>query len=205
MPIRAVILDYGNVLCPMPSPEDFERLAQLSGIDGASFQQHFWRFRLEYDRGSLDGGAFWEATARAAGAILTHPHIEALIAADVSLWERIDPALLAWVGKLRASNLKTAILSNMPLDVSRHLRRTAWWLDQFDHTVFSAELGMIKPEPEIYGLCLRALNVAPADALFVDDRPANVEAAKALGIHSLRFESPRSFAKEIEVFRLPPL
>jgi putative hydrolase of the HAD superfamily len=203
MPIRGVILDYGNVFCLMPGPKDFAPLYELSGIQKSQFQESFWRHRLEYDRGSLDGFAYWQTIATEAIVTLDPAQIDKLIAADVALWQRIHPALVAWVQSLRGANLKTAILSNMPLDVSRYVRQNAQWMKLFDSTVFSAELGMLKPEPEIYATSLAGLKVRPAEALFIDDSAANVEGARAIGMHALQFESAGRLAKDIAPFRLP--
>ena len=55
-----------------------------------------------------------------------------------------------------------------------------------DAMVISAEVGLAKPDPAIFHLVLDRLDVAAADALFVDDREDNVAAARALGMHALR-------------------
>jgi putative hydrolase of the HAD superfamily len=53
---------------------------------------------------------------------------------------------------------------------------------RFDPVLFSCELGARKPDPAIFGAALARLDCAPADVLFLDDRPANVAAARALGL-----------------------
>ncbi len=203
--IRAVILDYGNVLCVWPGAEEFEALYRLSGIPPEKFQECFWRYRRDYDRGTLDGPAYWRKVARDAAVAFTNGQIEQLIAADVRLWQHRDPTLTRWVEALRATGVKTALLSNMPRDIARSLRQAPSWLEKFDSVVLSSETGFLKPEPEIYRVCLRQLRVKMDEALFIDDRAENVVGAQALGLHALRFESSRQLAGELEPFGLPGL
>ena len=54
-----------------------------------------------------------------------------------------------------------------------------------DHIYASCRMGLLKPSPEIYPKMLSEGQMKPEETLFVDDGIANVEAAQALGIHSL--------------------
>jgi putative hydrolase of the HAD superfamily len=60
----------------------------------------------------------------------------------------------------------------------------------FDVVVVSCEVGVAKPDPVIFELCLSRLGVAPRHALFVDDRIDNIEGAAALGIRTFHFVGP---------------
>jgi HAD superfamily hydrolase (TIGR01509 family) len=62
-------------------------------------------------------------------------------------------------------------------------------LDIFDVTIFSAEVGLAKPDPRIYQLVLDKLGVKAGQAIFVDDFQANVDAANSLGIHGVSFKN----------------
>jgi len=206
MPIRAVIFDFGNVLLnPMPPALAYEPLRELTGLEETAFHDYFWRYRLDYDRGTLDGAAYWRRIAEANGRVFSDALIPKLIATDIALWLSPDPVLLRWACDLHRQGIKTAVLSNMPGDLALYLRRNAAWLTQFDHATFSAELGMVKPAPGIYLECLQALGVRAEEALFLDDNAANVEGAQALGIHALQFESAARLAVEVQQFGLPPL
>jgi len=66
-------------------------------------------------------------------------------------------------------------------------------LDHFDQVTFSYELGVIKPEAEIYSHAIEGLGVDAAEALFLDDRPENVEGARAAGIHAEVFTTWEEF------------
>jgi len=76
------------------------------------------------------------------------------------------------------------------------LRRKFDWLDEFDVQTWSCELGVIKPDAEIYHACLTALGCEAGRALFFDDRPRNVDGAKQAGMDAHVFESAAQ-AREI--------
>jgi putative hydrolase of the HAD superfamily len=78
------------------------------------------------------------------------------------------------------------LLSNNTLDLYDAL--AAFELDQlFDAVVISAEIGLMKPDPAAYQAVLERLGVAPQQAIFVDDFPANVDGARAVGMEAVRF------------------
>lgn len=73
----------------------------------------------------------------------------------------------------------------------------------FEGIIVSGEEKLIKPDPKIYELLLERFGIKAEDALFIDDNPANVAAAKALGIHALHFvdaPSLKEALKRYEVF-----
>ncbi|MET0246394.1 MAG: HAD-IA family hydrolase [Sphingomonas sp.] len=76
--------------------------------------------------------------------------------------------------------------------------REAALFDRFRDIVVSGDEGLVKPDPAIYALALKRFGLAGPDAVFVDDVPANVEAAAAAGIHALLFTDAPSFRAELE-------
>ena len=64
--------------------------------------------------------------------------------------------------------------------------------------VISAEVGIMKPDPRIFQYALEQLDVAPAEAVFVDDVIENVEAARAFGMHAIHFTTPRQAISELK-------
>ena len=90
---------------------------------------------------------------------------------------------------------------HMPYSVEhllKHVRKNFEWLNNFDHQIFSAEVRLIKPDLAIYQHCLQRLGVQPPEALFVDDRERNVQAARAVGITGIRFQSVEQLRGELE-------
>jgi len=195
---RAVILDYGEVLCHHPTREEIQRSAGLFQVALEDFPKLYMRNRGAYDRGDLTAEAYWLKFAEEAGAEISGAQIEELRVWDVEMWSTANAAMMQWVRNLRAAGMKTAILSNMPWDMARHARKTFQWLSDFDCHVFSCEIGEIKPSAVIYRHCLDGLAVEGDEAIFIDDREANVQGARAVGIHGIRFESCQQLAADLE-------
>lgn len=96
---------------------------------------------------------------------------------------RLDAAMMAVVGTIRARGVRTAVVSNAwGSDYPTDLLRAG-----FDELVFSNVVGMRKPDPDIYLHTARVLGVSPADCVFVDDRKTNVDGAVAVGMTGLHY------------------
>jgi|BarGraIncu00222A_1022003.scaffolds.fasta_scaffold14794_2 putative hydrolase of the HAD superfamily len=188
-PWDAVLFDYGRVLSYAPSREELLDFAALTGVSESEFFELYSNTRDHYDRGHADYRQHWQRFAEVAGVHIPPPTVERMVAMESDMWTRLNPEMLELVREIKSNGLKTAILSNMPFDLLGELRRKFDWLDEFDVRIWSCELGVIKPEPEIYHACLAALGCDAARALFFDDRPRNVDGARRVGLEAHVFES----------------
>jgi len=114
---------------------------------------------------------------------------ERLIEHDSAQWANENPEMLALARDLRQAGYRTAILSNMESRLLALIRQRLPWLDEFEVQIFSCEVGTVKPEPAIYLECCRRLGCEPHEALFLDDKKVNTEAAKRVGMESYVFHS----------------
>jgi len=200
---KAVIFDYGNVLCQSQPAGDVQALAGILDLPIPRFSEVYWQFRIAYDAGALDPAAYWTAVAEAASRQLTPSQIGRLVEIDSRSWSHPAPVMPQWARDLRATGIHTALLSNMPFPVRDYILGCPW-LPDFNARVFSCEFGRTKPAPEIYEHCLQQLGVAPTEALFLDDRESNIRAAEALGLPAVLFSEPASAIAEIrDRFDLP--
>jgi putative hydrolase of the HAD superfamily len=203
---KAVILDYGNVLCQPQQSADVDKMAEESGIRRPQFDNLYWQFRDPYDKGETDGATYWGQIAGGAGVRLRSGSVERLIRLDNESWMHPCQPVIDWAGVLRAHGLKVGLLSNMHMDLRQYLAETCDWLRGFDHLTFSCDVGAIKPHEDIYRHCLDGLGVAPQEAVFLDDRHPNIEGAQKVGIHGVLFESAEQARRAVaERFRLPEL
>ena len=105
--------------------------------------------------------------------------------------------LLDYIKDLRArykigvlSNLRPGFIDEFFSDIERH--------QLFDTVVVSSEVGLAKPQPEIFYLICQRLGVQPNETIFVDDRSEHCEGAKAVGMHAIVYKSNQQAKKEIE-------
>ena len=72
----------------------------------------------------------------------------------------------------------------------------SFWL-RFDGAIVSAEVGMLKPQPEIYHLLLNNNELIASETVFIDDMLYNVEGAKSVGMHAIQFEDIGQCEKDL--------
>jgi|SRR6516162_8381008 len=188
-PWDAIIFDYGRVLSCSPGREELLRLAEISGVSEPSFFELYSNTRDDYDRGHVDYRQHWQRFAEVAGVEITADAVGRMVTIEAEIWTRINPGSLDLAREIKSCGLKTAILSNMPSDLLAILLTKFDWLDEFDVLTWSCEMGVIKPDEEIYRACLDALGCEPARSLFFDDRPRNVDGARRVGMDAHVFKS----------------
>ena len=196
--IRAVIMDYGEVLCLLPSSPDINRVAEIFRMNPQSFLPIYMQSRAPYDRGDVSPAEYWDNFAAQAGVKVDAHALEDIRRLDIEMWCRHNEPMIRWVEQIHAAGYKTAILSNMHLDLAGHLRKHFSWLGNFDHHIFSAEVRSVKPEPPIYQRSIDALGVRPAEALFIDDREENLHQARVAGIRTIRFQSIPQLREDLQ-------
>jgi putative hydrolase of the HAD superfamily len=196
MRITTVILDFGGVLGLPLSTRHAAEMAALCGISTAEFFRLYQPDRLELDRGTLPADEYWRRIIAAAGREPTTELIQRIETIDAQGWLTVNPRVVSWTAELRFAGYRTGILSNMPPEKLAFMARepSYRWLDGFQATVFSCTYALVKPEPEIYRVCLEKLGAEPAECLFLDDVQVNIEAARALGINTLLFTTPNEAA-----------
>lgn len=108
----------------------------------------------------------------------------------MQLWRCIamNQEILAAVGSIRARGTAVALASNQQRERARFMSKDLEYDRLFDRCFYSCELGYAKPDPEYFLSVLKLSDVLETEVLFLDDRKANVDAAKSLGIHAEHFD-----------------
>jgi putative hydrolase of the HAD superfamily len=164
-------------------------MAGVFGIDSVQFLALYDKNRRAYDRGDLTPEQYWSAFADAADTNLDAAQLAQLRAWDVEMWSKLNPVMIEWLHTVQSCGLRTALLSNMHIDMVAKVRREFSWINTMDVAVLSQEVNLAKPELGIYEHCLERLGTKPQETLFIDDRQPNIAGAQALGIRAIRFES----------------
>lgn len=172
-------------------------MKEEAGLSEADFFQAYWAPRDDYDRGTLNAEAYWDAVAAAAKVQLDEAARTRLIALDVDLWTEMNAPMLAWVQRLHSAGIRTGILSNIGDAMAEGIRKKFDWIGRFDHAVWSHELLLRKPEPAIYAAAVRGLGVPAAEVLFLDDKQENITAALAAGLQGIVYITHEAFEREM--------
>lgn len=102
--------------------------------------------------------------------------------------QKIISKTLSFIKKQKKAGSKIYALSNWDAESGELLQKEFELNQYFDDIILSGDVGHIKPDPAIYKTLLEKHNLNPDDCIFFDDRPENIEAARALGIHGVPFD-----------------
>lgn len=185
---RALLFDFYGVLFPA-------RFAAWVNEHAKDQRQrnHFFEMANASDRGEQPKREFYAELGRLSGTSLDS--VEYALHHD----QRPIPGMLELLRSL-AGSYTVGILSNSDAHIVREL------LDAFDVTgllsavVLSTEVGMIKPEPEIFQLALTQLGVTAAECVFIDDTASHVAAAERYGLRGVVFTGKETFEQELHAF-----
>lgn len=196
--IEAVLFDYGMVLSAPPDPAAWQKMREITGFDEQTLHRGYWTPRHAYDRGDLNGLAYWEQVASAGATGFTPEQVQQLINADVALWTRLNTPMVEWAQQLQRAGVHTGILSNIGDAMTDGLLGKFDWLQDFHHCVWSYRLRVAKPEPEIYQAAAEALGTPPEKILFIDDKAENIQSAHEVGMQAIQYSDHELFVREME-------
>ncbi len=197
MSVQAVIFDYGMVLTGEPNARSMQEILRITGMTREQIEPLYWADRHAYDEGKLNGISFWQKLLRDAGLNLPEGAVEELNAHDAHYWTTENPRMIAWQHQLKSAGIKTAILSNMGDAVHESIEAAFPWIQNFDHRTWSYQLGVAKPDPKIYEHTLEKLGVCAEESLFIDDKQANIDAARKLGFKTMLFTTIEKLREDL--------
>ena len=189
----AIIFDLGRVVV---SWDPVAIVRSVRGPDGAEalaerlFNHPDW---LEVDRGTLSLHTMARQAQERTG-LSAAENLTILQAVPASLLP--DPAMLTLIETLHGAGHRLYALSNMGHASIDWLEQHAFWRF-FSGKVVSARVRMMKPEPDIYRYLLVSFDLKADECLFIDDSPANVAAAEALGIRGMVFTDAHSCRQQL--------
>jgi epoxide hydrolase-like predicted phosphatase len=198
MVIKAVIFDFGGVLMRTVDQNPRRMLAERVGMRLPEL--YHLVFSSESARlatlGKMSSDAHWETVLEK---LDVTEEEKASVIEQFWAGDRLDRSLVAHLRKLR-KRIKTGLLSNA-WDSLRAMLEAEWKIaDAFDEMVISAEVGLAKPDHRIYQMTLDRLQVEASQAVFVDDFEENVDAARWIGMHAIRFMTSRQALAELKAY-----
>lgn len=110
---------------------------------------------------------------------------------------RLYDTTLPWLKELKAKGYQLYALSNWPRQMYEQRGENLSFLKELDGYLLSYRINKVKPNADIYELLLKTYAIRPEEAVFLDDTLANVEAARALGIHGIHFQNQEQAIEEL--------
>lgn len=194
--IKNIIFDVGNVLVEY----SWERMLKALHITGEAYDavaeatalSPMWN---ELDRSLLSDEEILEGFIKNAPAYETEIRL---------VWDNIPesihcyPYSVSWVKEFKKKRYKTYILSNYSRRGFEMTRQELPFVADMDGVLFSYEVKLVKPEPEIYQTLLEKYRLRPEECVFMDDNEKNVVAARKAGMYAIHFKNKEQAEAELE-------
>ena len=199
MPYALILCDLGGVVVHVDADRLVHHVAQLIGRPFDEVQQIVYHdeLLLPLELGRIGPRAYYEGLQ----AKLCLPWTYEQFARN---WNEIcteNTAVTGIIRRLRERHTVFALSNTNALHID-HIRQHMPGLAIFDEWVASCEVGLRKPDPDIYRLALKQGGVGPERAVYIDDRPELVEAGRRLGLSAIRFESDRQLERDLRAIGL---
>ena len=190
-----VMFDMGSVAVEVESDRLVHQIAQLLGRPFEEIQQGVYHqdLLLPFELGRISARAYYEGLKSA----LKLPWVyERFVTAwnDI-LRENTDVTHI--MRRLHGRHRLIALTNTNELHLA-HLRNAIPALSVIQDWVASCEVGLRKPDPQIYFLALKRSGMRPQQAVYIDDRPELVAAGRSLGLRAVRFESARQLEEDLQ-------
>ena len=199
--IDTVVFDLGNVLISFNPRWLYRKLLP----DEASIDRFFSETGFDAWNARMDAGlSFAEGIAAQSARF---PQYRSLFEAFFERWSEavgsVIPESLELLQTLRKNSIRTYALTNFSSENYPLVARRFPFINDFDGSIVSGHEGVCKPDPAIYALLFERYSITPERAVFIDDKPENVEAARRLGMHGIHFTDPQALPSALRALGLP--
>ena len=185
--IKAIIFDCFGVIIT----DGLELVVRQIEVERSEARAYISSLIHQNNRGLIDPA---ESTAQIADYLgLAVDTLRKMIADS----ETKDSTLMDWVLELRAT-FKTALLSNIGRGSLGVRFSDTELAEHFDEVIVSGEVGIMKPDPEIYELTAARLGLQPNECIFFDDRQSHVDGALSVHMHAFLFTTIAQAKADLE-------
>jgi putative hydrolase of the HAD superfamily len=192
--IRGIFFDFGNVICTFDNRRILAALSPICGHSPQSLEQLISGSDLPraYESGTISSREFLEGMSSLCG----HAFSEGVfVPAFTDIFTPIQ-ATFDLIKRLKPQ-YRLGLISNTNPWHADHAIRTTEVFPLFDAVSLSHEVRAMKPDARIFRDALGKLGLPPEACVFIDDIPAFVEGATALGMHGIVYTGPEALHKAL--------
>jgi 2-haloacid dehalogenase len=199
--IHAIIFDFGNVLLEWNPRHVYRRYFpnDEEGMEKFFHEVNFMEWNAQLDKGIKFADGVADLSRQ-------FPHYSVLIQAYHDNWKdsignHIE-GTVEIMKRLKTAGYSLYGLSNWSAETFPLMRDKYEFFNLLDHIVISGEVGMIKPEPEIFEYLLEKIGSPASECLFIDDAFSNIEQAQKMGFATVQFRSPEQLEEELHKLQI---
>ncbi|MCJ7786791.1 HAD family phosphatase [Patescibacteria group bacterium] len=199
--IKAVIFDIGGVLVGSEWQVIYKKIAKELKISEEKVREISSPLLEKWNVGRIDEKEFWKGFEKRLGRKIDPGFTKDLWFRSYQDYTKDINGSWEILTELKNRGIRLVLISNIiPPHVQAHIE--VGRIDRlkklgFKIFVWSCEEGLRKPDPKIYEVMLKKLGLPAKACVFVDDKLANIEAAKKLGIQGIHFQSPQQLREDL--------
>lgn len=196
MALKTIYFDLGNVLCFFSKAKMLGQLAACSGIEPQTIKKLLVEKKLQsrYEMGEINSkelhAMFLALAPRPLSFDLFMRAITDIFHPNQELWDVVK--------QLKDQGVRLVLLSNTCESHYNWIDSNYPILKLFDKQILSFEVGLLKPDPQIFQKALTFANCEPEDCFYVDDLKEHVESARTVGLDSEVFTDVASLKAQLK-------
>lgn len=182
---KAVLFDFGGIIYKHPKEVIPEVLARIYGQPTNTTIQEYKKYKNDYFMGNISTEKLITSLSSTFKSKKSIEEVKKLWLKYYSEFAKLSYEVLDIIKKLH-ENYKTYLFSNTTEMSNAHNSKTGLY-DYFDSLFLSYQMGMKKPNPDIYQKVVSSIGFKPDECIFIDDDLTNLEPARQLGMTVITF------------------
>jgi len=194
--IKAIFFDFGGVILKTFDGVDHDAIEAEFGLEAKTLRKCVYRDSryMDFQVGKCTYGEWTDSIREAL--LRIDDRAEAIMNAFMDSPRVFNQEVLGLVKRLHG-RYTLGIISNTTPGMEERLRERFDLTDLFDVRVGSGDLGIAKPDAEIFLHATKEAGIAPDQSVFTDDRADFAEASRALGMHGFHFTEYERFVEDL--------
>lgn len=195
---KTVFFDWGGVIADDPGDEFLGQILKQIGATDEQIQEISKAYMPRFMRGQISESEYWNALRSNYGL-----EIHDSISDEFKKWSGLvaNQDVLALVEEAKSQGLQVAVLSNVIEPTYKTLQQAGYY-DLFDGVIGSCEVGLAKPQVEIYELALSRMKTTADRSIFIDDKQKNLDPAAKMGFTTILAKSPTQIIEDTRALLL---
>lgn len=197
MKYKAVGFDYGGVINGEPGSVFTKRFCQFVGVSEEGYKKAYFLHNRSFNAGKpITERELWSRVLNELGKSEKLDAVMVFVE-DMRVNKSLNQSVLDLVDSIRKKGYKTGLLSNNSVEAAMVMRSTG--IDShFDVFMVSAVIGLMKPDPSLYNLFAKELDIQMSELIFIDDSQRSLSSAQECGYTPIHFTDYENLIASLE-------